>query len=65
MARFHGKGMGGGAAASSRTRSITDSRKPEEGISGSSDARMLSILLDSISSLPFFVRFIFKPPFLW
>src|SRR5260370_20262030 len=43
IARFHGKGMGGGAAASSSTRSMTEARKPEEGISSGSFAIMLSI----------------------
>ena len=38
--RLQGNGIGGGAAASSRTRSITDSRKPDDGISTSSVERM-------------------------
>src|SRR6185437_1588039 len=42
MARFHGNGMGGGAAASSSTRSMTRARKPEVGISSSFWARMVS-----------------------
>ena len=40
MARFHGNGMGGGAVASSRTRSITEARKPEVGTRWSSVARI-------------------------
>src|SRR5580692_9888559 len=39
-ARFQGKGMGGGAAASSRTRTITEARKPEDGTSSPSVERM-------------------------
>src|SRR5208337_4713815 len=43
--------------------SITEARNPEEGISASSVARIVSILLCSISSRFVLVRFIFKPPF--
>jgi len=39
-ARFQGKGIGGGAAASSRTRSITEARKPDEGANSSSAAKI-------------------------
>ncbi len=44
-ARIHEKGIGGGAAASSSTRSITEAMKPEEGINSPSVARMWSISL--------------------
>jgi hypothetical protein len=51
-ASFQGKGTGGGAAASCSIRAITTERKPEEGSSSSSPARMASISASILALCP-------------
>src|SRR5208282_4999835 len=56
-ARFQGNGIGGGAAASYRTASMTETAKPDDGRISSSRERMRSM---SPSSSP--VKRLIKPP---
>src|SRR6266446_5933396 len=56
-ARFHGNGIGGGAAASRRTASMTETAKPDDGSISSSWERMELISASSCS-----VKRLIKPP---
>src|SRR6202795_2223671 len=56
-ARFHGNGIGGGAAASRRTASMTETAKPDDGRISSSRERMELISASSCS-----VKRLIKPP---